>query len=176
MDNTNQAIENEVEKDEQDVANDVGTAPTDKQEEKKFTQAELDDTIKKRMARELKKFPSKDELEAFKQWKDEQTKSTEEEQTEPTENKRDDEVFALKSELALTKLGAKAEFIEFLTSKLDKMEGEDVVANAEKLKEENEQYFGTKEKKKAASAPRMGNTKVTNQTVNETVNNMFRRN
>ncbi|MCM1335624.1 MAG: hypothetical protein NC084_12915 [Bacteroides sp.] len=51
----------------------------EKQTEKTFTQAELDSAIEARLARERKNQPTKEELKAFREWKDSQ--KTEEEKT-----------------------------------------------------------------------------------------------
>lgn len=40
------------------------------EQEKTFTQAELDRAIQDRLAHERKKFPSEDELNAYRTWKD----------------------------------------------------------------------------------------------------------
>ena len=52
-------------------ANAVST-PESEQAEKTFTQKELDDIVKQRLDRAKKDMPSKDELKAFREWKDSQ--------------------------------------------------------------------------------------------------------
>ena len=44
--------------------------PTPTAEEKKFSQAEVDDLISKRLARERKKYPTDDELADWLNWKE----------------------------------------------------------------------------------------------------------
>ncbi len=49
-----------------------GKAPVQQEDEKKFSQKELDDILKQRLDRAAKGQPSKEELEAFRKWQDEQ--------------------------------------------------------------------------------------------------------
>lgn len=64
------------------------------QTEKTFTQKELDDIVKQRLERQKKDIPSKEELKAFKEWRDSQ-KTAEELSTEritAAENERNEAV------------------------------------------------------------------------------------
>ena len=49
-----------------------GKAPAPQEDEKKFSQKELDEHINRRLERERKNQPSKEELAAFRKWQDEQ--------------------------------------------------------------------------------------------------------
>ena len=51
---------------------DAVSTPETEQAEKTFTQKELDDIVKQRLDRAKKDMPSKDELKAFREWKDSQ--------------------------------------------------------------------------------------------------------
>ena len=51
---------------------DAVSTPETEQAEKTFTQKELDDIVKQRLERAKKDMPSKDELKAFREWKDSQ--------------------------------------------------------------------------------------------------------
>ena len=51
---------------------DAVSTPESEQAEKTFTQKELDDIVKQRLERAKKDMPSKDELKAFREWKDSQ--------------------------------------------------------------------------------------------------------
>jgi hypothetical protein len=51
-------------------------------EEKAFTQADVDDIIKKRLERERKNAPSKEELEQFRAWKSSQNENQDKQQTD----------------------------------------------------------------------------------------------
>lgn len=62
-----------------------GTEETNQKEEKTFTQADVDKLIKERLAREKKGQPSKEELEAFNNWKESQ-KTEEEKKNEALTN------------------------------------------------------------------------------------------
>lgn len=53
-------------------ADNAAAVSTNEGAEKTFTQAELDDAIKRRLERERKGMPSKDELKAFREWQDSQ--------------------------------------------------------------------------------------------------------
>lgn len=53
-------------------ADNAAAVSTNEGAEKTFTQAELDDAIKRRLERERKGMPSKDELKAFHEWQDSQ--------------------------------------------------------------------------------------------------------
>lgn len=62
-----------------------GTEKTNSKEEKTFTQADVDKLIKERLSREKKGQPSKEELEAFNNWKESQ-KTEEEKKNEALTN------------------------------------------------------------------------------------------
>lgn len=57
---------------------------------KTFTQADVDNLIKKRLERERKNMPGKEELEAFKQWKASQSKDTGQEEDSEGEEDQDE--------------------------------------------------------------------------------------
>ena len=59
---------------------------TTQPEERKFSQAELDDVVEKRLARERKKFPSQEELTAFRAWQE--TQQTEQQKQQRILNER----------------------------------------------------------------------------------------
>ncbi len=156
--------------------NQAGTEPVQNQDteptEATFTQAELDAKIEERLARERKKFPSKDEMTAFKTWKASQTPP---EPTAPPEPVVDNTaLIQAKSELELYKLNAQPEFMEFLIAKLSAMDGDDIKANAVAVKEKNPQYFQPVQTKRVATAPRMGGGSKPPATTNEKMNNLLR--
>lgn len=53
-------------------ADNAAAVSTNEGEEKTFTQKEVDEIVKQRLSRATKDMPSKDELKAFKEWKDSQ--------------------------------------------------------------------------------------------------------
>lgn len=143
--------------------------------EKSFTQAELDKVVSERLARESKKYPTKEEMAEYEVWKSKQ---------EPKEKPEDEiskelelakkEALSTKAELELHKATAKPEFIEFLSSKLTSMDGE-LKDNVDKLKKESPQYFGIAEKtKKVSSSPKLGGSVDGKQTINEKMNSILR--
>lgn len=93
--------------------------------EKTFTQAELDKVISDRLARERAKMPAADKLKAFEEWqKSQQTeaeKAAEREKEYQAQAARNTE---LQRELAVLKMGVKAEDTEYVIFKVGKMEGE----------------------------------------------------
>ena len=94
--------------------------------EKLFTQEELDDIVKTRLAKERKKLPSKEELQAYNTWKDSQ-KTAEEKQAElkAEYEKKDDLISNLQKQNAILKLGINDEDeIDYIIFKVSKMEGD----------------------------------------------------
>lgn len=103
--------------------------PTAQEQEKTFTQAELDKAIQNRLERERKKYPSEDEMKAYRTWKDGQ--QTEQDRQMKREKEYSDTKTALataQAELEQVKrekyvlskglVGEAAEFIAFKASKL----------------------------------------------------------
>lgn len=112
-----------------DEANVQSTEITATEQEKTFTQADVDDLIKKRLDRERKKYPSEEELTSFRSWKE--TKQTEQERLNNLAKERDESrtaLSAVQSELEQMKreryvfskglTGEEAEFIAFKASKM----------------------------------------------------------
>lgn len=93
-------------------------------EEKKFTQKELDEYLESRLAKERKKGPSKEEMEEFQKWKDSQ--KTEEEKKKESEIERQkimSENEELKRTIKIRDAGVKKDDIDYVLFKLSKMEG-----------------------------------------------------
>lgn len=106
------------------------TEPTTAPEpEKTFTQAEMDAAIKNRLERERKKYPSEEELTAFRTWKEGQ--QTEKEKWENLTKERDtarSELTAAQSELEqyrreryLISKGVPAEDVDYYAFKIGKL-------------------------------------------------------
>ena len=70
-----------------------GKAPAPQEDEKKFSQKELDEHINRRLERERKNQPTKEELAAFRRWQDEQ-KSDEERHADEIKKAQDDKAAA----------------------------------------------------------------------------------
>lgn len=105
-----------------------GTGTTAEQE-KTFSQSEVDSLIQKRLERERKKYPSDDELTAFRSWRDSQR--TQEERMEALTGERDAisgrlaqaeaERDELRRELYVLKKGVTGEAAEFVAFKAAKL-------------------------------------------------------
>lgn len=98
----------------------------EKEPEKSFTQAELDNVVKERIAREKKNLPSKEELKAYKEWQD--SKKTDEEKTNEKITKAEKAV--LDAEQRATALEAK---VSCLSKGVNADSTDDVVALAQRL-------------------------------------------
>lgn len=105
------------------------TENTATEQEKTFTQADVDALVQRRLERERKKYPSDDELSAFRSWKESQ--QTEQERWNNLTRERDESRSALsaaQAELEQLKrekyvmskglAGDEAEFIAFKASKM----------------------------------------------------------
>lgn len=106
------------------------TEPTSAQEpEKTFTQADVDALIQKRLDRERKKYPSEEELTAFRTWKESQ--QTEQEKWNTLTGERDTarsqlaaaqaELEQMKREKYLTGKGVPAEDLDYYAFKIGKL-------------------------------------------------------
>lgn len=96
----------------------------DVNEEKKFTQKELDEYLESRLAKERKKGPSKEEMEEFQKWKDSQ--KTEEEKRKESEIEKQkiiSENEELKRSIKIRDAGVKKDDIDYVLFKLSKIEG-----------------------------------------------------
>ena len=82
-----------------------------------YTQADIDSAIEKRLARERRKYPSKDELAEFKAWKAEQTPNPEDEALTAEKAK----VKSLETKLACHEAGVRSDSVEAVTAITEKM-------------------------------------------------------
>ncbi len=135
--------------------------------EKTFTQAEVDNIVGERLNREKAKYPSKEELADYRNWKQARETGINNDLA-----KANNDLKTTKVELALYKSKAKGEFVEFLVSKISAMDG-DFTKNTETFKAENPQYFETELKKRVASSPKLGGGTAGIST-NEAMNNVLR--
>ena len=105
------------------------TETTATEQEKTFTQADVDALIQKRLDRERKKYPSEDELSAYRTWKESQ--QTEQERWNTLTKERDEsrtalsaaqaELEQLKREKYVLSKGLTGEEAEFIAFKAGKM-------------------------------------------------------
>lgn len=105
------------------------TETTATEQEKTFTQADVDALVQRRLDRERKKYPSEDELSAFRSWKESQ--QTEQERWNNLTKERDEsraalsaaqaELEQLKREKYVLSKGLSGEEAEFIAFKAGKM-------------------------------------------------------
>lgn len=96
----------------------------EQQEEKRFTQAEVDEIVSKRVARERKNLPTAEELNAYREWK----KSQEPEKESATQNDLDSalaEMEMTRRENYLLRKGVDPDDVDYYVYKISKsMDGE----------------------------------------------------
>lgn len=106
-----------------------GTENTAQEQEKTFTQADVDKMIQSRLDRERKKYPSEEEIAAYRTWKDSQ-QTEQERQAERDKEFADNksaltaaqaEVQQLKREKYVLSKGLTGEEAEFISFKAEKM-------------------------------------------------------
>ena len=122
----------------------VDTQSTQKNEgqadEKTFTQEELNKIVQERLDKEKKKMPSKEDLKAFKDWKESQ-KTAEEKQAEKEAKYQEalNELNILKQTNAVLEAGVNKEDVDYVLFKVSKMEGE-FEENLTKFLKDNPKY------------------------------------
>lgn len=93
--------------------------------EKTFTQVEVNELIESRLARAKKQMPSKEELEAFKQWKESQKTEAEKfAQKEQEYQSVLSEKENLRRENLVLKVGVNSEDADYVLYKVSRMDGE----------------------------------------------------
>lgn len=112
-----------------DETNVQSTETTATEQEKTFTQADVDALIQKRLDRERKKYPSEDELSAYRSWKESQ--QTEQDRWNKLTKERDEsrtaltaaqaELEQLKREKYVLSKGLSGDEAEFIAFKATKM-------------------------------------------------------
>ena len=110
------------------------------QAEKTFTQEELNKIVQERLDKEKKKMPSKEDLKAFKDWKESQ-KTAEEKQAEKEAEyqKTLNELKTLKQTNAVLEAGVNKDDADYVLFKVSKMEGE-FEENLTKFLKDNPKY------------------------------------
>jgi len=127
--------------DTQDVNNTVKEGQqTETQDNKTFSQEDVDKLIGERLKRERSKMPAKEDLEAFKEWK----KSQQTEQERLAEERKQfealqGELTQLKNEKAVLKSGVSSDYADFVSFKVGQMEG-DFEDNLDSFLKDNPQY------------------------------------
>lgn len=121
----------------------VDTQTTEKNEgqaEKTFTQEELNKIVQERLDKEKKKMPSKEDLKAFKDWKESQKTAEEKQAEKEAEYQRTlNELNTLKQTNAVLEAGVNKDDADYVLFKVSKMEGE-FEENLTKFLKDNPKY------------------------------------
>lgn len=154
--------ENKNEEKQVDNAANVENQDASKNEEKKYTEKEMTEIVKKEVARKTKNNPSKEELEEFKNWKESQ-KTDEEKKRERDEEleKLLKENKFLKNSNAVANAGIDKRFSKFIISEVSEIDG-DFEENLANYLKENPQFLEKQEPKKTETTGfEMNNTQKT---------------
>lgn len=121
----------------EETGNKVTQPKNEEETEKTFTQEDVDQIVKDR----LKKMPSKDEIKAFKKWKEsqktlEQKQAEKEAEFQNTLSKKEE----LEKENEVLKAGVKIDDVDYVIFKVSKVEG-DFKENLQNFLEENPKYL-----------------------------------
>lgn len=120
-----------------------------KKEEKTFTQEDFNKALQKEVERKTKGIPSKEELQAYNEWKESQ-KTAEQKQAE--KDQENQKVLAerdnLKRENTILRKGVKNDDIDYVLFKVSKMEGE-FENNLETFLNDNPKFLVKEETKEA---------------------------
>lgn len=174
-------FEMEDNKDNKVVTPTTNTPENGGQEQKTFTQEELNAIIETRLAKAKKDMPSKEELQAYNEWK--QTQKTEQEKNEDLINQLKannstltDETTKLKAQIQIMNSNVKKEFVKFVTSEVLAMTNDevDLVSALKSYKKDNPQYFGDTVIKKTQTSPSLNAGGDKPQTTNDIMNTILR--
>lgn len=152
---------NTVESTNTDGTGNVDTQTTNKNEgqasEKTFTQEELNKIVQERLDKEKKKMPSKEDLKAFKDWKESQkTEAEKQAEKEAEYQKTLNELNTLKQTNAVLEAGVNKDDADYVLFKVSKMEGE-FDENLAKFLKDNPKYL---EKELTKTEPKATGTSV----------------
>lgn len=124
--------------------------PTPTAEEKKFSQAEVDDLISKRLARERKKYPTDEELADWRNWKETRQQGEEASAKAPRElndykTKYDHAIRELeqaRNEMYLLAKGVPGEDVDYYAYKISKLTNEETTFEQAAQKYLEEKHIG----------------------------------
>lgn len=156
-----------------DTTENNGTQPSEQNEVKTFTQEQVNEMIKTR----LRNVPSKEELDAFKSWKESQkTEQDKMNDLQTNNNSLANEVKQLKAMLEINESNVKKEFSKFVTSEVmnlvnDSTDFKTALAN---YKKDNPQYFGETIVKKVQTSHSLNGGGNRTQSTNDIMNNLLR--
>ena len=124
--------------------------PTPTEEEKKFSQAEVDDLISKRLARERKKYPTDEELDDWRNWKE--TRQQGEEASAKAARELNDyktkydhairELEQARNEMYLLAKGVPGEDVDYYAYKISKLTNEETTFEQAAQKYLEEKHIG----------------------------------
>lgn len=153
------------------------------EEQKTFTQEEVNSIVEERLAKAKKNMPSKEELQQYNEWKE--TQKTEQEkindkinQLQTNNGTLTNENSQLKAQLEVLNNNAKKEFVRFVTSEVLAMVNEttDLKTAIKSYKKDNPQYFGDTVIKKTQTSPSLNAGGDKPQTTNDIMNSILRGN
>lgn len=122
---------------------DTQTTQKNEGEEKMYSQKDAQQMADAMLAKKLKGMPTKEELQAFKDWKESQkTEEQKKAEADALNAKREQEHAETKKELAVYKAGVNSEEVDFVIFKVSKMDG-DFEENLEKFLRDNPKYLKT---------------------------------
>lgn len=156
------------------------TVPAQENGGKTFTQEEVNNIIETRLAKAKKDMPSKEELEQYNKWKQEQKTEQEKINDQLTELKNNNGTLAnenaqLKAQIQIMDSNVKKEFMKFVTSEVLSLTNDttDFKTALKAYKKDNPQYFGDTVVKKTQTAPNL-NGGIKPQTTNDIMNSLLR--
>ena len=133
-------IKSTAEEQDKTLSAGIEKSTTAAEQEKTFTQAELDRIISERIARERKNLPDEADLKAFKEWKKaQQTEAEKAAEREKEYQALQSRAIELERENAVIKAGVKADDAEFVIFKVSRMEG-DFKKNLDSFLAENKKF------------------------------------
>lgn len=144
----------------------VDTQTTNQNEEqasgKTFTQEELNKIVQERLEKEKKKIPSKEELKAFKDWKESQKTEDEKQAEKETEYQKTLTRNAeLENENKAFKAGVNKDDVDYVVFKVSKMDG-DFEENLASFLEDNPKYLASNKEETTKTIDLGGEHKETN--------------
>lgn len=124
--------------------------------EKTFTQEELNKIVQERLDKEKKKMPSKEDLKAFKEWKESQKTEAEKQAEKDAEYQKTlNELNTLKQTNAVLEAGVNKDDADYVLFKVSKIEG-DFEENLTKFLKDNPKYL----KQETQTEPKATGTSV----------------
>lgn len=155
----------EIDKKDERTGEKIDTQAIDKEDKKTEGEAEMisKDDAQKMVDKALaKKLPPKEELDAFKKWKESQKTETEKQaEIQKQLTQKEQETLNLKNENAVLKKGVNADDVDYVLFKVSKIEG-DFEENLDNFLKENDKFL------KSSSNNDVSEQKDTGTSVNKT--------